>query len=321
MHEELSFNPMPIIRGSFPQTVMGSIPYMNRGPKSTTQFIKLPDNDSLAIEVTTPKKWKKTDPTIVLIHGLCGSHKSPCLVRLAKKLKARNVRAIRVNLRGCGTGKGKAKRIYHGGQSGDIIEVLKVLKREAPGSDITLIGFSLGGNITLKLAGEISIAKLNLLKKAIAVNPPVDLYASIKLLGKPQNRVYERYFVKLLKEDINYRAQIFPEIKNINFPDNLSFHEFNKIYTVPEYGFSNVYEYYKKSSAKHLIPAITMECRILFSDDDPIIKPQNFDNFVIPKNVKLYRTKKGGHIGYISFPRKSRGLHWIDSVVLDWIFE
>ncbi len=321
MNEELDFTPIPFFKKSFPQTLMGSFPAVQRGPHSETRFILLPDKDYLAIEVTTPKKWKKTDPTVVLVHGLCGSHKSACLVRLAKKLKDRNIRAVRANLRGCGSGRGKARKIYHGGQSSDIFEVIKTLATEAPGSPMILIGFSLGGNIALKLAAELSIANLKFLKKVIGINPPVDLYSSVKLLGQKENRVYEKYFIKLMKEDFEYRCKVFPDLKKIDFPDDLSFIGFDKLYTAPVYGFKDYIEYYKRSSSKYLIPAIDFDCNILFSEDDPIIEPQTFSNVVMPKNVHLFRTKKGGHIGYIGMPGKKRSVYWVDNIILDWISE
>ncbi|NGX34437.1 MAG: 2-succinyl-6-hydroxy-2,4-cyclohexadiene-1-carboxylate synthase [Candidatus Anoxychlamydiales bacterium] len=321
MSEELEFNPLPFIKGSFPQTFMGSLPAIRRGPISHTSFVMLPDGDHLALEVTTPKNWKKTDSSVLMIHGLCGSHKSACLVRLAKKLEKLGVRAIRLNLRGCGSGLGKARKVYHAGQSDDVFEALKFILAETPESEITLLGFSLGGNITLKLAAELSIANLKLLKKAIAINPPVDLYSSIKLLSTPKNRVYEKYFVKLLREDINNRCQTFPDLNKVEFPKNLHFQDFDRLYTVPQYGFKDHIDYYKRSSAKYLIPAIEFETNILFSEDDPIIKIQDFENFVMPKNVHLFRTKRGGHIGYIGMPSKSTGFHWIDNIVLDWILD
>jgi hypothetical protein len=321
MSEELDFNPFPIIKSSFAQTVLGAIPQLKKGPKSITQYIALPDKDYLAIEITTPKKWRKTYPTVVMVHGLCGSHKSPALVRLAKKFKSKNIRAIRVNLRGCGSGRGKAKKVYHGGQSSDIFEVLKVLKQENPNSDITLIGFSLGGNISLKLAGELSIEGINLIKKVIAINPPVDLLASVKRLDRKENKFYQKYFVKLLKEDFAYRKKLFPELNEIEVPDDITFFGWDELYTIKTYGFDDILSFYKKSSSKTLIPSITMPCHILFSDDDPIIKSQTFDNYTLPKNVRLFKTKSGGHIGYLGFPKKNIGFHWIDNVIINWVIE
>jgi len=319
--QELPFDPMPFIKGTFSQTILGSLPNIQRGPTSHTKFVLLPDKDYLALEVTTPRSWKKNGLTVVLIHGLCGSHKSSCLVRMAKKLESKNVRSIRVNLRGCGSGKGKAKKIYHAGQSEDIFEVLKAIYAETPDTETILIGFSLGGNISLKLTAELSIANLNILKKTIAINPPVDLKASIELLASPKNRFYEKYFIRLLKQDIDYRSKKFSDFRKINFTKNLHFYEYDNLYTVPEYGFIDNLDYYKRASSRFLISAINSNCNILFSEDDPIIKIQDFQNFIMPENVRLFKTKKGGHIGYLAMPGKSRGLYWIDNILLDWIFD
>jgi len=155
----------------------------------------------------------------------------------------------------------------------------------------------------------------------MAIKPPVDLQSSINLLAQPKNRVYERYFIKLLKEDMNYRYKKFPDIRKIEIPNHVHFHDFDRLYTVPVYGFKDNLDYYKRASAKYLIPAIEFDTNILFSEDDPIIKVQDFENFVMPKNVNLFRTKRGGHIGYISMPGKKRGFHWIDNIVMDWILE
>lgn len=321
MSKELPFDPIFFIKGTFPQTILGSSPSFFRGPRSHTKFVLLPDKDYLALEITTPKGWKQNGITVVLLHGLCGSHNSPGLVRMAKKLEERNVRSIRINLRGCGSGKGKAKKIYHAGQSDDIFEALKAIYAETPYTQLVLVGFSLGGNISLKLTAELSIANLNILKKTIAINPPVDLKSSIMLLADPKNRIYERFFMKLLKQDIKYRHKKFPDIKRIELPKHLHFYDYVKLYIVPEYGFKDNLDYYKRASSKFLISAITTDTNILFSEDDPIIKIQDFENFVMPENVHLFRTKKGGHIGYLAMPGKSRGFYWVDNIILDWIFD
>lgn len=321
MTQDLPFKPFPFLKGSFSQTFLGAIPLIQIPPKSHTMYVLLPDKDYLACEVTTPKNWKKTDLTVVLVHGLCGSHKSVGLVRIAKKLENKNVRSIRVNLRGCGSGKGKAKKMYHGGQSDDILEVIKAIYDQTPETKIILVGFSLGANIVLKLTAELNIANLNLLKKTIAINPPVDLKSSVQLLADPKNKFYENYFMKLLQKDMNYRAKKFSDFQRIQLSKGMHFFEYDNLYTVPQYGFKDIWDYYKRSSSKFLIPSITSNTNILFSQDDPIIKIQHFQNFLMPDNVHLFMTKKGGHLGYLSMPGKSQGLFWMDKIVLDWIFE
>jgi len=191
---ELHFNPFPLFSGSHQQTILGSMIKPSRSLESTTKHIELADKDIIALEVSTPKQWQPNKPTVVMIHGLCGSHKSTYLIRIGKKLKKRNIRAIRVNLRGCGSGKGLARNTYHCGQSEDILQILRVLKEESPESDMILVGFSLGGNLVLKLAGELRTKASEYLRMVVAINPPADLYGSIQKVGKPVNRFYEKYF-------------------------------------------------------------------------------------------------------------------------------
>src|SRR5690606_21143125 len=165
-------------------------------PPFENKLVRLPDGDFISLEITTPKGWKPSDLSVFLVHGLCGSSKSPYLVRLAKRLNEVGIRAIRYNMRGCGSGRGLAKGIYHCGRSEDVFECLKVIKREHPESPIALIGYSLGGNIVLKLVGELGGLASTLLEKVIAVSPPAELYSSILLLSSPENAFYEKYFYR-----------------------------------------------------------------------------------------------------------------------------
>ncbi|MBI5346261.1 MAG: alpha/beta fold hydrolase [Chlamydiae bacterium] len=319
--QELPFDPFPIINGRHNQTIIGTFSLMLKEPPSSTKFITLSDKDMLSLEVSIPPGWKKEHLTVILVHGLCGSHKSPYIIRLAQKLYEKKVKVIRYNLRGCGSGKGKARRIYHGGQSDDLYEAIKVLKKENPYSPIVVVGFSLGGNIVLKLAAELGMINSDVITKAIGINPAVDLYSSVKRMALPENKIYERYFIKRIRSEINYRNHTFIDMPKINCPKEMGFMDFDRIYTVPAYGFLDPIDYYKKASSKHIISAIQVPCSILFSEDDPIIVPQDFNNLILPQNIHVYKTKQGGHLGYLSRPGKDKSIHWIDSVVINWIFD
>src|SRR5579872_5882281 len=155
MHQELPFEPFPYLENPHHQTVIGGLFNFPTEPPSQQKILALEDGDKISLEITSPEGWKPTDPTVILLHGLCGSHQSPNLVRMAKKLEPLGIRVIRYNMRGCGSGRGLARQVYHSGRSDDIFEVLKLLKQEWPDSPFLLIGFSLGGNIVLKLAGEL----------------------------------------------------------------------------------------------------------------------------------------------------------------------
>ncbi len=311
------FKPFPLLSGFNMQTVFGAVISLAQNIHSETQYVALEDQDKLAIEITTPKGWKEKDPTVVLVHGLCGSHKSIYLVRMAKKLKKRGVRSVRVNLRGCGSGKGLARKFYHCGSSQDILAVMKHLRTQWPDSPMSLIGFSLGGNIVLKLAGELGKEAERYFSQVIAVAPPMNLVSSMRLLCNPKNRLYERYFLRHLLSDVYELQERFPELPRVYLPQNLTVFDFDELYIAPNLGYRSAFEYYRDCSSLHRIPNISVSCRILLSEDDPIIDPCDIDTVKLPENVHVYKTDKGGHMGYIGSPGKE--FYWLDGIVLSWI--
>lgn len=288
-------------------------------PPSEEKIVKLPDGDKISLQITTPKNWKPTQLTVFMVHGLCGSHKSPYLIRLAKRLEPLGIRSVRYNMRGCGSGKGLAKSIYHSGRSEDVFECLKVIKKEAPESPIILIGFSLGGNVVLKLAGELESFASVFLERVIAVSPPVELYSSILLLGSEENAIYENYFYKILRADVHYLQRTFKDLPRIRLPRKLKIYEFDQLYTAPTCGFSSAIDYYNKCSSAHVIEDIDIPCNILLAEDDPIVSPRSLDLFPLSKKVCVYKTKKGGHMGYLGKYEGKEGMYWLDNLLVDWI--
>jgi predicted alpha/beta-fold hydrolase len=144
-----AFRPFPCLTHPHLQTIVAAELTWSREPPSSTHFVELSDGDTIALEVSTPRAWQPNDPTAVLLHGLCGCHRSPYMQRLADKLWRSGLRAVRMNLRGCGSGRGLARYPYHSGRSADVLAVLERLLQTTPQSPVTLIGFSLGGNIVL----------------------------------------------------------------------------------------------------------------------------------------------------------------------------
>jgi len=321
MSQELPFDPLPFFEDPHRQTIISSFFNFLFEPASDTKIIPLPDGDKLAIEVTTPRDWQATDPTVLLVHGLCGSHKSPNLVRMAKRLEPLGIRTARFNMRGCGSGKGLAKHIYHSGRSEDVFEAIKALKTDHPQSPVVLIGFSLGANIVLKLAGELGSLAHPFLIGVVAISPPVDLYSSIKMLGEPRNAIYERYFYRLLRNDVYYRHKRFKDLKPVELPRDLKIYEFDQIYTAPHCGFHDAQDYYSKCSSAQFVGDIGIPCKILLSEDDPIISSSSLDSLDLPSNVEVFKTKRGGHMGYLGKRAGKKGFYWLDSLLVDWIEE
>src|SRR5262249_25962126 len=243
----------------------------------------------------------------VLLHGLCGCHSSPYMQRLARKLWRSGLRAVRMNLRGCGSGRGLARYPYHSGRSADVLAVLESLLQTTPQSPLTLIGFSLGGNIVLKLAGELSAAVPDNLQRVIAVCPPADLVACSHLLEQPANRFYNRYFTRLLCAEVIDRHSRFPDLPHPDLPAELSLYAFDESSSPPECGFRSALDYYRQCSAAPLVPRLTIPGHILFAADDPLIDAHVFDGVALPPHVQVIRTRYGGHLGFLGRPGGAGG--------------
>ncbi len=317
--KESYLNFKPLIKSSYYQTLIGSAIDFEPELRSKTHYIKLSDGDVIAIEISTPKNWKSDDWSVLMIHGLCGSHKSHYMKRIARKLYKSGVQAIRINLRGCGSGKGLAKGIYHSGSSGDILQVVENLHNMFPESQKLLFGVSLGANISLKLAGELGSEAKKYLKGVVAVSPPADLLSSARLFTLPENQFYASYFLRLLVSEVNFRHKYF-DLPPHNLPKKVTLAQFDEIYTAPIAKFSSALEYYYYSSSKRVVTKIALPTKILFANDDPIIKASILDDVALPSNVSIYKTEHGGHIGFVGL-NIFKEFRWMDKIVTDWISE
>ncbi|QVL56919.1 MAG: alpha/beta fold hydrolase [Simkaniaceae bacterium] len=319
MSEQPVFKPIPFWTGCHAQTIAASFLSFGSNPSSLKRFVYLSDGDKLVMEITTPKGWREEDKTVVLVHGLCGSHRSTYIVRMASKLYKDGVRTIRINLRGCGSGRGHAKKMYHSESSEDVWEAIKEIKRDTPRSPITIIGYSLGGNIILKMGGERGDEAKGLIDKIISVNPPIHVESTIEHLSK--NTFYERYFMTALRDDVAFLHENFDDLPPIRIPTEMTLLEFNEFYVAPQSGYDDVHEYYNACSSCWLVHNIAVPCHILFARDDPIVDCNLLNHSGLPDNVEVLITENGGHLGYLGVPGKKGGFHWMDSVLLQWVFE
>ena len=314
------FVPFPLLRGPHAQTIAAAkLALWRPRPPAETRVVSLPDGDRIALEVSTPDRWRPENPSVLLLHGLCGCHDSPYMTRLALKLWRRGVRAIRMNMRGCGTGVGLARLPYHSGRSADVQAVLEDLQTAWPRSAVTLLGFSLGANVMLKFAGELGKQAERLARQLVAVCPPADLAACSRLLSRPSNRVYELYFMRRLLAAVAERHRLFPDLAPVDLPRRMSMYQFDNLYTAPQCGFAGADDYYGRSSSAPLVPHIALPCRILFAGDDPFIDHTVFDRVPLPRNVKVLRTPAGGHMGFLGRPGRPGGYYWLDTSLMEWM--
>ena len=308
------FPPFPLLRNRHAQTAVGTaLRFGWPEPPSETVPVALSDGDTLALEVSRPTGWTPALPTVVLVHGLTGSHRSPYMVRAAARLFAADVNVVRLNLRGCGTGYGLARRPYHAGCSEDVRQALDVLAcRFRP--PFVLVGYSLGGNVALKLAADLGADGRDLLAEVLAICPAADLKACVARAPA----LYEQYFVFLLRRELKRRMTAFPDLDPVHLPRWLSLRAWDNLYTAPQCGFQGADDYYAQASAVARISRIRVSCRVLLAEDDPIIDPTMFDALPLPRRFRLHKVAHGGHLGFVASPR-SGGLCWLEAQLLRWI--
>src|SRR5579864_4672507 len=206
------FVPHPLLPTGHLQTLGGVLLPQNAGNDEPRRHqVLLADGDQIVLNDDTPANWQDGGRTALLIHGLAGCHSSPYVQRIAGKLNARGVRTFRLDLRGCGAGLGLARLPYHSGRSEDAAAALRKIAELCPRSPTTLIGFSLGGNIALKLLGESANDLPEQLDRAAAVCPPVDLLRCVESLARGINRFYDRHFVRLLCAQIEDLHRLVPD--------------------------------------------------------------------------------------------------------------
>ena len=308
----ITFNPLPGFSSPHLQTILACFTPGGTPPPSEKKIIFLDDGDALCCEISTPPFWKNHDKTIVLIHGLGGCHSASYMVRLSRKLYQAGYRAVRVNMRSSGSGKGYAKLPYHGGLSSDIHKVLHTLKGEVPASPITLIGYSLGGNIALKTTAELGKENYDLLHSTIAICPPIDLAETAEIMARPINNLYNRYYMHHLEKLTKEWTQGKPFS---------TIYEFDKLVTAPKWGFKSPSDYYKASSSKHSLIHIKHPCNILLAADDPFINFRTCVNTERSSDVKVWLSEYGGHMGFIGWADKENGYYWLDKLLLKWVSE
>ena len=256
---------------------------------------------------------------LVLVHGLEGSSDAGYKKSMTQHALEAGFAVHRFNMRSCGGTEELAKSNYHAGQTSDLLHVLRVLAREST-APLFAGGFSLGGNVVLKLAGELGERGPELLAGVVAVSTPIDLGRCVELLARPSNFVYERRFVTRLKERIRKRAQQHPELYD---PSRLNevrtVYQFDDWYTARYFGFGTADNYYGTQSSKNYLDAIRVPALVIQAKDDPMIPFEVYAShpaFRTNPNLELIATEHGGHLGFLA---RGPERFWLDGVVLRWV--
>lgn len=315
------YTPYPLCRNAHLQTVLPLfLPSRYKPPEGEKRRVELEDGDAIVVRENTPASWKVGDRIILLVHGLCGSHRSQYVMRVTAKLLERGFKTIRIDMRGFGDSQNVSRGHMHAGRSDDVRSVLSETIGRFEGSPVSVIGFSLGANITLKMLCEFSQDPPTQLDSSVVVAPPVDLLRCTLNLQKGLNRFYDSYFAKLLARAVKSRrssGNSFDDLPVENFPKRLL--EFDNQYTAPANGFADAKDYYAKCSTHQLLDRVSVPTLLIAAQDDPIVPYGMYEEIKSPYLKKLV-SPGGGHLGFIA--QKKSGdpdRRWMDWRILEWI--
>lgn len=314
-----TFRPHPLLRNGHLQTIYGA---MVTGPlppyTAERHIIELGDGESMVVHEEKGRELDAAAPMAILVHGLGGDHSSPYMRRIAHQLCNQNIRTWRVDLRGCGAGLQHAYRPAHAGSSSDLAAVVAAAEQQYPRSSLAIAAFSLGGNILLKMLGELADGQYpqidtSRIAKAMAIAPPADLHSCCVNMERFSRKVYTKYYLKMLGRQVRARAEKWEPWRAIRPATALrTIRHFDHWYTAPLAGFASTDEYYCKSSAKHWLNKIQVPTRVLLDKHDPIIPIAAFEGITFGSAIEVEHTRFGGHLGYLGIGPRGTTRRWMD---------
>lgn len=318
------------------QTVIGNfLPRNSPLPAPTSEFVPVPvppemEDSAQAFHSSIlchchwqPEQVRAQRMTVVLVHGLEGSSHSQYIVGNANKLWQAGCNVVRMNMRNCGWTDAISATLYHSGLSCDVIAVMEWLLQQGL-QQIAFAGYSMGGNLVLKAAGELGSDAPPELKAVVAVSPPMDLAESADALHSWQNRIYEGRFLRALKRRYKRKRLLFPAL----FPAHAmnlitSIRDFDEHVTGPQCGFKGADEYYARAASATVTDRIAVPTLVLHALDDPFIRltPETRRKLVDNHCISLLEPKHGGHCAFLEEAHDGYDGYWAEKILREFVME
>lgn len=318
------FAPHPAIRNAHAQTIVGYL--LPRRMELLSRNIEPRYFDiAQGVRLLANCSWqsdRRACPTLITIHGLEGSSESGYMRGTAEKALRAGFNVLRLNLRNCGGTAHLTESLYHAGLTDDVNAIIEELSERDGLKDIFLAGFSLGGNLSLKLAGEYGSKAPSTLKGVVAVSPSIHLSSCADAIELNSNLIYQMSFVLSLKRNMRLKAKLYPDRYDASPLTGIrTIRQFDAAYVVPHCGFRDVEDYYQRASALPHISRITIPTLILHSKDDPFIPYHPFERREVTSNsnVALIATERGGHVGFVSARAESEDRFWAETKIIEFI--
>ncbi|HXE89757.1 MAG TPA: alpha/beta fold hydrolase [Terriglobales bacterium] len=315
-----SFRPRFGLSGPHRQTIAAALlPRNHRLPRAEERRFTVEEGS----EVLCHCHWQpepRAALTVVLVHGLEGSSESQYILGTAAKAWAAGMNVVRMNQRNCGGSERLTPTLYHSGLSGDVGAVAQALIADGL-PRLALAGFSMGGNLVIKLAGEWGNDAPREVVAFAAVCPAMDLAAAADAIHLPENRLYEWNFLWGLTRRVRQKARLFPDRYSLESLRWMrSVREFDDRVTAPYSGFRNADDYYAQSSASRVVDRVARPTLIIHSDDDPFIPlmPLTRTHIRANPNITFLETRRGGHCAFLA-PAVGYDGRWAERTIVEFL--
>jgi predicted alpha/beta-fold hydrolase len=277
--------------------------------------ITTPDDDFLDLDWLARGSGK----VAIISHGLEGNSRRPYMKGMAKALHGNGFDVVAWNFRGCSDEMNRQLRFYHSGATDDLDTVVRHVIKNKHYNEVFLVGFSLGGNLSLKYLGERTVA--DQIKKAVVFSVPMDLKTSCEKISIAGNRIYSNRFLKSLKGKIIIKARQRKDVDTSKLARIKTLLEFDDCYTAPLHGFRDALEYYTKCSSIHFVEHIKIPTLIINTLNDPFLSRECFPEAALKDHpfVELQILPRGGHVGFAQLNKN--GLYWSEQRALEFLSE
>jgi uncharacterized protein len=275
--------------------------------------ITTPDDDFLDLD------WVRggSKKLVIISHGLEGNSTRAYIRGMARAFFGFGYDALAWNYRGCSDEMNKQRRFYHSGATDDLDTVVHHAIDQKKYEEIYLIGFSLGGNITLKYLGERQPDPI--IKKAVAISVPLNLHTSCEKISLRSNWVYSNRFLKSLKKKVKTKAALRNDIDITNIDKLKTLREFDDAYTAPLHGYKDAIHYYTECSSIRFVKNITIPALIINAKNDPFLSEDCYPSEMLKDHpyVIFESPERGGHVGFIQLGKN--GLYWSEARAIAFI--
>jgi predicted alpha/beta-fold hydrolase len=318
-----SFKPHPVFTNGHAQTLAGYAWPRRFRLRSATDQERLFEV-ATEVKVLAHCRWQNNPtehPTVVLWHGIEGSTSSIYMLGTAHKAFRAGFNVVRVNLRNCGGTEHLTPTLYHGGLSEDLGAVVNELIESDGLSRLFLLGFSLGGNLVLKLAGEYGDDPPPEMLGVCAVSPSVDLSASVDSINQSSNWIFHQDFLRRLRNRIYTKKRLYPDLYDTSEIQLVrTIRDFDDRFTAVAHGFANAEDYYQKASSIHLIDRIRIPTLIIHAEDDPFIPLTPLLQASVSDNpyILLVTTERGGHVAFVAEEPDNEDRFWAENRVVEF---